>query len=47
MAQDADSGKTKSEPKGLGKWRCSQCNKRCSVTVGKPQEATVETTPNT
>jgi hypothetical protein len=36
MAKDAESGKMKSAPKGLGKWHCTGCRKNCKVTVGKP-----------
>lgn len=45
MAQDADSGKTKSEPKGLGKWKCSACGKKCSVSVRKPETTLVTNIP--
>jgi hypothetical protein len=40
-ARDPESGKTKTQPKGLGKWRCSGCKKLTKVTVGKfaPREA--------
>jgi hypothetical protein len=34
-ARDPESGKTKTQPKGLGKWRCSGCKKLTKVTVGK------------
>lgn len=39
MAKDPESGKTVSTPKGLGKWRCSQCGKPAKVTPRKPQAA--------
>ena len=29
MVKDAESGKTKDKAKGLGKWRCGQCQKVC------------------
>ena len=32
-----DSGKSKETPKGLGKWRCTGCNKRCIVTRTKTE----------
>jgi len=41
VAKDPESGKMKSEPKGLGHWRCNLCKKPCKVTVGKPKEANV------
>jgi len=34
-ARDPESGKTKSQPKGLGHWTCGTCHKKCKVTVGK------------
>jgi hypothetical protein len=39
MVKDADSGKFRSTPKGLGKWKCSVCSKPCKVTVGKLKES--------
>jgi len=36
MQRDPESGKSKSQSKGLGKWRCSACSKVCKVTVHKP-----------
>jgi len=33
--QNPENGKTKEQPKGLGKWRCSQCGKPTKVTVQK------------
>jgi hypothetical protein len=41
MHKDADTGKSKSVPKGLGKWRCGQCGKSCKVTVQAPTPKTV------
>ena len=40
-ARDPESGKTKTQPKGLGHWTCSGCKKLTKVTVGKfaPREA--------
>ena len=35
-AKDPESGKMKEKPKGLGKWRCSQCKKVAKVTPRKP-----------
>jgi len=39
--RNPETGKTKSEPKGLGKWRCGQCGKTCKVSAQKsaPREA--------
>jgi hypothetical protein len=41
MTKDAETGKTRNEPKGLGKWKCAQTGKTTKVTVGKfaPREA--------
>ena len=36
MHKDAETGKSKNVPKGLGKWRCGQCGKPCKVTVQVP-----------
>jgi len=35
--KDAESGKMKTAPKGLGKWRCGQCGKTCKVSAQRPQ----------
>lgn len=34
--KNAETGKFKDEPKGLGHWRCSGCRKGCKVTPRKP-----------
>ena len=41
MHKDAETGKSKNVPKGLGKWRCGQCGKSCKVTVQAPTPKTV------
>lgn len=33
--RDPETGRTKSQPKGLGHWRCGICNKPCKVTPNK------------
>ena len=35
--RDPETGRTKSQPKGLGHWRCGQCGKVCKVTPRKPE----------
>jgi hypothetical protein len=35
--KDPDTGKFVDQPKGLGHWRCGQCNKPCKVTPRKPE----------
>jgi hypothetical protein len=37
MAKDAESGKVKKGSKGLGKWICGECHKKCKVTPSKPE----------
>jgi hypothetical protein len=37
MQRDPESGKSKSQSKGLGKWRCSQCGKTCIVSCKKKE----------
>lgn len=37
VAKDPESGKMKETTKGLGKWRCTTCGKRCKVTPRKPE----------
>jgi len=39
--QDAETKRLKEVSKGLGKWRCSACNKPCKVT-SSPATVTVE-----
>jgi hypothetical protein len=34
--KDPESGKMKTQPKGLGKWRCSGCKKICKVSRKAP-----------
>jgi hypothetical protein len=34
--KDAETGKMKDKPKGLGKWRCTACGKIAKVTPRKP-----------
>jgi hypothetical protein len=34
--KDAETGKMKDKPKGLGKWRCTACGKIAKVTPQKP-----------
>jgi hypothetical protein len=47
MAKDAETGKSKSQSKGLGHWRCSACGKATKVTVSKAvKEGTIETKTN-
>jgi len=50
MQRDPESGKSKSQSKGLGHWHCSACGKGTSVTVNKAVKETssVQTnvTPN-
>jgi hypothetical protein len=36
--RNPETGKTKSEPKGLGHWRCSACGKATKVTVSKAEK---------
>ena len=38
--KDAETGKMKDKPKGLGKWRCTQCGKSAKVTPQKPAPKT-------
>ena|ERR1700675_1236790 len=38
VGKNPESGKMVSITKGLGKWRCSGCGKRCIVVVGKFKE---------
>jgi hypothetical protein len=45
MSKDPETGKMANQAKGLGKWRCSQCSKRCSVTVRKPETTLVTNIP--
>jgi hypothetical protein len=40
VQEDPESHKMKEVAKGLGKWRCSNCGKRCTV---RPQARKVET----
>jgi succinate dehydrogenase/fumarate reductase-like Fe-S protein len=37
MTKDAETGKMKDKPKGLGKWRCTACGKVAKVTPRKPE----------
>jgi len=39
--KDAETGKTKEMSKGLGKWTCGQCQKKCKVTPRKPEAKVV------
>jgi hypothetical protein len=40
VAKDPETGKIVNQPKGLGHWTCTGCNKKCKVTPGKPQPKT-------
>jgi hypothetical protein len=40
--KDAESGKMKTIPKGLGKWRCSGCHKITKVSVHKSEPKVVD-----
>jgi len=44
LVKQSTDKKSKEIPKGLGKWRCGACGKRCSVTPRKPEPKT-ETVP--
>ena len=37
MQKNAETGKFKEQPKGLGHWRCSGCGKAAKVSPRKPQ----------
>ena len=37
MQKDAETGKFRDKPKGLGHWRCSGCGKASKVSPRKPQ----------
>ncbi len=39
--RDAETGKSKDKPKGLGHWRCGQCGKSCKVTPRKSEAKVV------
>ena len=37
MQKNAETGKFKEQPKGLGHWRCTGCGKVAKVSPRKPQ----------
>ena len=41
--QNPETKKSKEQPMGLGKWRCSGCGKSCKVTPRKPAPPTATT----